>query len=234
MQHPHAELSAYIDDALDPAAQAAVDGHLVACAVCQAHVAELRATAALMRALPDPVPSRSLLPRLATAPAWLAPLRTLMTLASGAAVFLFIASALITNITFLAGSAAAPAALDASRNTAASAPEAQAGGAAASGAPAPASTPFAAFQPTASSTPSLDLTRSPQSAATADNAQKRADQASPSPSEAGRVAVATGENAGVASQAPQRSPLVNPWLWLAVAIVCAALAIALHRRLRTV
>ena len=107
LQHPHADLSAYIDGALDAAAKAAVEGHLVTCALCRAHVAQLRATTALVQALPDPVPSRRLVPRLVTAPSWLAPLRTLMTLASGAAVFLFLASALVTNITPLASSGAA-------------------------------------------------------------------------------------------------------------------------------
>ena len=82
-QHPHAELSAYIDGALAPTAHAAVEEHLVTCALCRAHLAELRATVSLMHALPDPVPSRRLVPHLAGAPAWLAPLRTLMTLASG-------------------------------------------------------------------------------------------------------------------------------------------------------
>src|SRR6267143_4823060 len=105
-QHPHAELSAYIDGALTPAAQAAVEGHLATCALCRTHVAQLRATVSLIHALPDPVTSRRLVPRFAGAPAWLAPLRTLMSLATGAAVFLFVASAVLTNITFLAGSGA--------------------------------------------------------------------------------------------------------------------------------
>jgi hypothetical protein len=32
--------------------------------------------------------------------------------------------------------------------------------------------------------------------------------------------------------APQRSPLLDPWLWLALAILCGVAAIALNRRLR--
>ena len=146
LEHPHAELSAYIDDALDPAARAAVDGHLVACTVCRAHLAQLRATAALVHALPDPIPSRRLLPRLA-APAWLAPLRTLMTLASGAAVFLFIASALVSNITFLASGGATGTSAQESRDTALSdqAPKAAQPASTAAGAPAPVVSPNAAF-----------------------------------------------------------------------------------------
>src|SRR3981081_1567962 len=123
-QHPHAELSAYIDGALTPTAQAAVEEHLVTCALCRTHLAELRATVSLMHALPAPVPPRRLVPHLAGAPAWLAPLRTLMSLATGAAVFLFVASAVLTNITFLAGSGAtALSAPEAARNTSASAPD---------------------------------------------------------------------------------------------------------------
>ena len=82
-------MAAYLDGELDPTARAAVDGHLRACGLCRSHVAQLRATTALLRALPDPVPTRRLTPRLGV-PAWLAPMRTLMTLASGAAAFLFI------------------------------------------------------------------------------------------------------------------------------------------------
>ena len=144
-EHPHAELSAYIDGALAPAAQAAVRGHLDTCALCSAHVAQLRATIALIHALPDPVPSRRLVPRLAGAPAWLAPLRTLMTLASGAAVFLFIASSLVTNINFLAGGAATSAS-EASRDAVAKQQvPAAAGAPAATSVPAPATSPNAAF-----------------------------------------------------------------------------------------
>jgi anti-sigma factor RsiW len=241
-QHPHAELSAYIDKALDPAAQAAVDGHLVACALCRAHVAQLRATSSLVRALPDPVPSRRLVPRLAPSP-WLAPLRTLMTIASGAAVFLFIASALLTNITLLAGSAAAPARLsapEAARDTAAYAVASQGGTQPASSAvPAPAATPQAgfAFRPTASPLPdSVRGPAGPQASASGDDAAKivgRVDQATAGPSGAPPGAAYNPQDtARLTSAEPQRSPLVNPWLWLAVAILCAAVALALQRRLR--
>lgn len=231
-EHPHAELSAYIDGALDPAAQAAVDAHLVTCTVCRAHVAQLRATASLLRALPDPVPSRRLVPRLAV-PAWLAPLRTLMTLASGAAVFLFIASALVSNIGFLA-SGGATTAQEASRDTAAkenapaAAPAPNPSGVR-GGAPAPSTSPNAAFSvagPTSS--PTADNVRAPVAAGSPSD-QKRSDQASASVSP--QVTLAYGEAARAASAAPERSPLVNPWLWLALALVCGGIAIALHRRL---
>jgi hypothetical protein len=231
LQHPHAELSAYIDGALAPAAQAAVEGHVAACAVCRAHVAELRAAVALVHALPDPVPSRRLVPRLMTGPAWLAPLRTVMTLASGTAVFLFIASSLVSNINFLAsGSAAAPAqeaGRDATTAFRAEGPTAAQ----------PASTPTPAPSPNAAA-----LARNP----TAPPVAAAGDAgATSSPDDAAKVQERTAARASAApavgapqdrgqfaSSEPQRSPLLNPWLWLTLAILCGAIAIALQRRLR--
>jgi hypothetical protein len=238
VQHPHAELSAYVDDALDPAARAAVDGHLVACAVCRAHVAQLRATAVLLRALPDPVPSRPLVPRLAV-PAWLAPLRTLMTLASGAAVFFFIATSLVSNITFLAGGAATTASREATGDAAvnAQAPAAQAtaapetgkiSGASAAPAPVPSPEEFRAFSLTVLQ--SVDSRGAP-GAATPDDARKRLERATAEPPALGG-ANATDTALAARSSRPQSTPLLNPWLWLTLAIVCGAIAIALHRRLR--
>ncbi len=231
LQHPHADLSAYIDGALDPAAQAAVDAHLVTCALCRAHVAQLRATVAFVQALPDPAPSRRLVPRLATAPSWLAPLRTLMTLASGAAVFLFLASALVTNITPLASSGAATTAREASGDTAVKgqAPAAQPAGApTVTPAPAPAVSPDAKFAIGPSSSPAADnvvrgpATAAPDARGDTSTAASAAPGAPLNPPDAARAALS----------APRPSPLLNPWLWLAIAIVCGVAAIALNRRLR--
>jgi len=232
LQHPHAELSAYIDGALDPAARAAVDGHLVTCAVCRAHVAQLRATVALVQALPDPVPSRRLVPRLTTAPAWLAPLRTIMTLASGAAVFLFLASALATNITPLATSGApGTTAREASGDTAVKgqAPAAQPAGApTVTPAPAPTASPYGAFAVAPSSSPAADnVVRGPATAAP----DKRGDT-STGASAAPGAALNPPDAARTTASVPQPSPLLSPWLWLALAIICGAAAIALSRRLR--
>ena len=238
-QHPRAELSAYIDKALDPAAQAAVEGHLVTCALCSAHVAQLRATASFVNALPDPVPSRRLVPRFApAAPAWLAPLRTLMTIASGAAVFLFIASALVTNITFLAGSGAATTAFtapEAARDVAANAPsKALQPASSAVPAPDPAPVPSQAGL-AAGQTANPDLVRGPAGASgPTDDAKVRTDQATAGPSGAPPAAAFNPQDTGRLTFAePQRSPLLNPWLWLGIAIVCAAVAVALQRRLRS-
>ena len=231
-EHPHAELSGYIDGALEPAAQAAVEAHLVTCAVCRPHVVQLRATASLVGSLPDPVPSRRLVPRLGV-PAWLAPLRTLMTLASGAAVFLFIASALVSNITFLA-SGGATTAQESSRDTAvtrqapAAAPIPTPSGVP-GGAPASTTSPNAAFSAAGpTSSPTADNVRAPVSGASPSD-QKRLDQTSASGSP--QVALAQGDAARATSAAPERAPLLNPWLWLALAVLCGAIAIALHRRL---
>jgi anti-sigma factor RsiW len=231
-EHPHAELSAYIDGALAPTAEAAVRGHLDTCALCRAHVAELRATVALVQALPDPIPSRRLVPRLVAAPpAWLAPLRTLMTLASGAAVFLFIASSLVTNINFLASSGAATTANEASRDAIAKQQvPAAAGAPAATNAPAPTASPNAAFVVGPTSSQAADATRG----AATDDPQKRLDQATAGPSGApGAVAFNPQDNARLSSAEPQRSPLVNPLLWLTLALISGAIAIILHRRLRS-
>jgi hypothetical protein len=234
LQHPHADLSAYIDGALDPTARAAVDGHLVTCALCRAHVAQLRATAAFVRALPDPVPSRRLTPRLATPPVWLAPLRTLMAFASGAAVFLFIASSLLVNLPRLAGSGAATTALE-SRDRV-QMPAAQPASVP-SAPPVPSATPNAAFQagPTAASS-TLDAARGPVGAATPNDAQKqkRVEQTTAEPSPAPGAALSPQDApARYTNAAPQGSGLLSPWLWLALAIVCGAIAIVLNRRLRT-
>jgi hypothetical protein len=215
-----------------------VGEHLTTCGVCSAHVAQLRATVAFMQALPDPVPSRRLVPRLAAAPAWLAPLRTLMTLASGAAVFLFIASSLITNINFLASGGAATSASEASRDAVAKQQvPAAAAGPASTGAPAPAVTPNAAFAiaPTASPAPTASQVLDTARGAATDDPQKRSDQATAGPSGApGAVAFNPQDTGRLASSEPARSPLVNPWLWLTLAILCAAIAIALQRRLRAI
>ncbi|MEX2047362.1 MAG: zf-HC2 domain-containing protein [Chloroflexota bacterium] len=209
LQHPHAELSAYLDGALALAAQAAVEGHLAACALCRAHLAQLRATTAFLRALPDPVPARQLVPRLAP-PVWLAPLRTLMTLASGTAVFLFIASSLMTNITFLAGGGATGmSAQEASRDavTALQAPT--------------------AAQPTPSAPAPAPAGATAEAAAL--DAAKRQDSASP-PAAPG--AAGSQDTARLGSSEPRPSPLLNPWLWLTLAVISGATAIALQRRLR--
>lgn len=215
--HPRAQLSAYLDDALSAGERTAVAAHLDTCADCRARLAELRGTASLIGALPDLVPSRRLTPRLSTVPIWLAPLRTLTTLASGISVFLFIASAVLAGLP-TASSASAPTSLQA---------PAAAGGATASGAERNAF--GAAGAPNASSAPGA-----------ADNVKA----AAPSPSD--RVALQQTPNpqqppadarsdsstqSEHAAPAPQLGP--TPLVWLALAIVLGAIAFAMQRRLRS-
>ena len=230
--HPRAQLSAYLDDALAPSERSVVEAHLGACADCRARLAELRATAMLIRALPEPRPSRRLVPQIAAAPAWLAPLRTLSTFASGVSVFLFLATALVSS---MSGSAAsAPAAAPAA---------APAGGAAtvASGAPGA----FGPIGPAADQSARNRSSAAPAVGAAAPTATSLADAAkqagaTPSPSaqtqfSAASASVQAREGAPAAAQPaqPSRSIFVSPWFWLVVAVSTGALAIALQRRLRS-
>ena len=217
--HPRAELSAYHDDALAPAERSAVDSHLATCGDCRARLAELRTVASLIGALPELRPSRRLVPRVTGAPAWLAPLRTLTTIASGVSVFFFIASALLTNVSQLAGTGAS--------------------------ALAPAAAPAAGGAPERSAAGSPSLNAAPGAAA--DSVTKS--QPSPTAGASGRFSVSTTppqDAASRADQGAQREPtaqrdnlrsaadlLVTPWLWLALAVVLAGIAIALQRRLRS-
>jgi hypothetical protein len=157
-----------------------------------------------------------------------------MSLATGTAVFLFIASAVLTNITFLASSSGTTAlsAPEVARDTATKAAQ-PAAGVAASGSPAPpnAASPNAAFSVTGP-TPSPD-TRAAAGAARSDDAQgNRVDQATAGPSGAAAAAPAPQERGQVATT-PQQPHVLNPWLWLAIAFITGAIAIALHRRLRS-
>ena len=214
--HPRAQLSAYLDGALSPAERSAVDAHLASCDDCRARLAELRATAHVIAALPSPVPSRRLAPRIATVPAWLAPLRTLSTIASAVSVFLFIASALLANIGTLATASA----------SAASQPLLAPGGQAAAPAPAAASTPAAAFR----NAGGASAPTAAASAAAAQDAAKSFASASPSPSGiATGFVISTAEGHGVVYYS---TPFASPWLWLALAVLTGAVAILLQRRLR--
>ena len=212
--HPRAELSAYHDDALAPAERSAVDSHLATCDDCRARLAELRSVASLIGALPELRPSRRLLPRVSAAPAWLAPLRTLTSIASGVSVFLFIASALLTNVSELAAtgtSALAPAAAPA------------AGGAPERG---------AAGSPTQNAVPgaAADAATKSQPSPTAGPTRQFAISTTP-PQDAAARADQSAQRETLRSATDRLGP--SPWLWLALALVLAAIAIALQRRLRS-
>ena len=219
--HPFGDLSAYLDGALSSEARASVQAHLDTCALCRTRLAELRGTARLIAALPMPVPSRSLVPRVSV-PVWLAPLRTFSTFASGAAIFLFLASAVIAAFPRAqsAGTAAAPApalsqpAVSGAGDSASVQPSSQNFQVSApSGAPAPRT----ADTVVASATP----------AASANEIGRQDSVGVPS-----NAAAATRENS-TAQPANPFAFLLSPWLWLVLAIAFAALSFAVGRRLRS-
>jgi len=228
--HPFGDLSAYLDGALSPEARTSVQAHLDTCALCRTRLAELRGTARLIAALPMPVPSRSLVPRI-SAPVWMVALRTFSTVASAAAIFLFVVSAAISSFprTQSAGTApaAAPAptaALDAARSgatSASAAPQSDQKYAAPTSASA---SPGAAFNVVPSPTPA------PPELATASDATRRLDTGSAAPSASiGDFAVASRISSG--TEQPPFNPF--PWLWLVLGVAFAAVSFILGRRLRS-
>ena len=220
--HPFGDLSAYLDGALSSEARASVEAHLDTCALCRTRLAELRGTARLIAALPAPVPSRSLVPRVSV-PLWLAPLRTLATFASGAAIFLFLASAVIAYFPRMqsAGTASAPA------PNAVSAPQASNAGGAATVAPSSQD-----FQVSPSPAPGVTTARSPvgPSATPSDAAKEVGRQDSGAPS----LNTFSDRSRAVGAQEPAPFAfLLSPLLWLVLAIAFAALSFVTGRRLRS-
>ncbi len=221
--HPFGDLSAYLDEALSSEARAPVQAHLDTCALCRSRLAELRGTARLIAALPNPVPSRSLVPRVSV-PFWLAPLRTFSTFASGAAIFLFLASALIASFPRAqsAGSAAAPA-------PAASQPAAFSAGGASAASPSPKG--FQPLAPSPSPVVSSDRTAASPSAAPADTAKEIGRQGSAAPS-----SNSVGDQTARLNRTAEPAPfafLLSPWLWLVLAVAFGALSFIVGRRLRS-
>jgi hypothetical protein len=228
--HPFDDLSAYLDDALAPEARASVQTHLDTCALCRTRLAELRGTARLIAALPMPVPSRSLVPRVAV-PTWMAPLRTFSTFASAAAIFVFILSAAISSFPRMTSAGGAPAAAPAATTPSAALDQVRGAATPAPAAPqasddqrklyAPSgasASPGAAFNVQPSPTPA------PGERSIGSDAVRRQDVGSPSPFSD----FATSRNAF--EQAPF-NPF--PWLWLVLGVAFAALSFILGRRLRS-
>jgi len=224
--HPFGDLSAYLDGALPPSAHASVQSHLDTCGLCRTRLEELRGTARLIAGLPMPVPSRSLVPRVSI-PFWVAPLRTLSAVASGAAIFLFVASALLAGLPQTASSGAARA------------PNAQpaAGGAPAANAPtgqnrdasSPVPSPsggFSAFAPTATPAASGQVTRSGQTGAPKELTRQDAGASAPA------LMTQQGDTRLPSAPADRSTFGPSPWVWLGLAVGFGALAILLGRRLR--
>lgn len=227
--HPFDDLSAYLDNALSSEARASVQAHLDTCALCRTRLAELRGTARLIAALPMPVPSRSLVPHVSV-PFWMAPLRTFSTFASAAAIFVFVASAVISSFPRMTSTAGAPAAapaatgaLDQARGGATSAPAApQSSVDLQDRSPSSASSsPGAAFNLLPSPTPAP--------------AEKRASDAAGRPDVASASASTSEFRVAERSlKAPEQAPFNPfPWLWLVLGLVFAAVSFILGRRLRS-
>jgi hypothetical protein len=238
--HVDPDLSAYLDDELVPADRERVETHLTACDRCSRRLAELRATASLMATLPYARASRSLVPVVSARWTWLRPVRSFSMFASGAFVFIFLLTAVARTGTGLSGSGAPAAAQPAVARSlgigAGSAPQptaAELGGTAAPApaaqapAPTPAPATFGAFAPAQDQTRSTAATAAP-SALT--DAQKRVDLASPTvaiapqSSQEGVLRVSGGPKQGYL--------LLEPLLWILLAIVAAVIAILAHLRLR--
>ena len=231
--HVDSDLSAYLDGELAPADRTRVDAHLGSCGRCRARLGELRATAALVAALPAPHPSRSLVPVVTQRWSWLRPVRALSAIATGAFLFAFLLTALgryggglgggdeSTAIFGGAGPTAAPAAAPAG----ASAPRA----ASATRPPAP-QVPgaFAAASPTALNG-SAAATAAPKAAPAPGTTPALAPSAASGKELARSTGVATAQHVVVLDRS---GPLLEPLFWLGLAVIAAVVAIAAHRRLR--
>ena len=231
--HPFGDLSAYLDGALSPEARTSVQAHLDTCALCRTRLAELRGTARLIAALPMPVPSRSLVPRV-SAPVWMVALRRFSTVASAAAIFLFVVSAAMSSFPRAQSAGTAPAAapapnaaLDAARSGATSASVAPQSADDRQKYVAPTSasaSPGAAFNVVPSPTPA------PPELATASDATRRQDTGSAAPS-ASISDLAVSARLSRGTEQPPFNPF--PWLWLVLGIAFAAVSFILGRRLRS-
>ena len=206
-QHVRDDLSAYLDGELSTAERALVQSHLDGCAACRAGVAELTATARVIAALPLPAPSRRLVPSVAPRFAWLRPTRSLSAVLSGVFILVFMASATLDTGWRMGGGRAGSG----GAATTTAQPARDAGAPASTGrlAPAVAVSPNAAAQ---------EAARSPGFAGPAATAGARADSAP------------AADTARVSTEPLRIGP--SPWLWLGLALLCGALALVAHRRLR--
>jgi hypothetical protein len=184
----------------------------------------------LIAALPMPVPSRSLIPRVSV-PFWLAPLRTFSTFASRAAILVFLALAVVSYFPRAqsASTGAAPAAAPA-----ASPPFGPAGASAPQGSP--------GLSVSFTTTPVVtgdDRTAARPSATPSDAAKEavgRQESASPSSNNVAANSAAADQATRTSYAAPEPAPfaiLLSPWLWLVLALVFGVLSFVVGRRLRS-
>lgn len=224
--HPFGDLSAYLDGALSSEASASVQAHLDTCALCRKRLSELRGTARLIAALPMPVPSRSLIPRVSV-PVWLAPLRTFSTFASGAAIFLFLASAVLSTFPSAVGTSAGGAAAPAPNTL--SAPQPGLAADSSTGAP----SEFKATTPSATPAPNATAGTSAQRSAQSPTPPDAPDQAGRQEAAGPSSDIATDTRLNRAAEPSPFAVLTSPWLWLAVGMAFAGLSFILGRGLRS-
>ena len=220
--HVDPDLSAYLDGELAPAERARVAAHLAACEQCSARASELRSAASLVHALPVLRPRRSLVPPITPRFAWLRVVRSLSAIASGAFLFVFLVTAVARSGSGLGGGDSTAPASQASALAApfaANAPAASALPAALppSVAPAPAGAAADAAQ------------RSGSTAAPTSAAVKAAENASAGPS---ALALQTETARQLSAHSTEPGPLLDPRLWVVLAILAAVVAGYAHVRLR--
>lgn len=232
-QHVLADLSAYLDQELAPAERAQVSAHLEACGRCAGQLAELRATATLLAALPSPRPSRSLVPSLTPRWNWLRPMRSLSAVASGAFLMVFLVAAVAQSGSDLGGGPTAPfgravpAAGPAAPGAAQDAQSAELKAATAAPTAAPAAAPPA---PSPGSTD--DMWRQLQAATPTATAGAFAAQTSAADAE--EAARQRGATPLEATRTAYGQEPPTPLIWLGLSLLAAILAGAAHWRLRGV
>jgi anti-sigma factor RsiW len=220
MEHVRADLSAYLDGALAAARRSEVDAHLGTCPSCRASLAELRASALLIGALPAALPSRNLVPALAPRMNWLRPLRSFSAVAAGMFVLAFMASATLDTGFRMGGGGAPTSAAGGAAAQPASAPRSEF-----AGPPPAAGSPGPQLSDAQRSATALQATAAPRAAG-----EVATDSAASPPRDQG-VAGAPGTQEALDAPDPLRlGP--SPWFWLALAALSALLALFTHRRLR--
>lgn len=221
--HVSADLSAYLDQELAPAERARVSAHLEGCGRCAAQLADLRATATLMSALPVRRPSRPLVPSLTARWNWLRPIRSLSTVASGAFVMLFLITAVAQSGSDLGGGPATPFSRTptgpAAAQPAAAPTTADARGAAVE------ELKLATASPVPAAAPGAAATAAPETQGSAPQVGREAQATAGAEDAAARVDTETFRTS--AGSAPPPSPLI----WLGFALIAAIVAFTAHRRL---
>ena len=227
--HVSRDLSAYLDAELAPADRARVSAHLEDCARCALQLAELRATATMIAALPSPRPSRSLVPSLAPRWNWLRPVRSLSAMASGAFLMVFLVAAVAQSGSDLGGGPATPFGQTAAQPAAAPTAAEQVTLEAAS--PPPADVRVAVPVATAQPAPAAGAADGTPAAPAG---EQETEDAASAPEERGAAAATAvaADTEGVRQVYGLGSEPLTPLVWLGLAALAALFAAVAHWRLR--